>query len=271
MDTSGIRCTQGWMDVLHRMGETMFRSKRCRQCHQTACNPTQCLWSCNLSSDQGCLDTTSTQWRHFRYPSRENDQAFSADSFRDRSTLLLQQSDLSSTQISVNLRRVEHCNYGEMLNQMLRDCLVCGITNEKWQQCLLSEDRLTYIEGGAQHSQTPHTRQDHQPHPEGMHAQHATVAVVPTPFLKAGGVPLLPQARAHCLNVSTESQATAQGTEVWYYIKWHTRWQGLRRLISQNTPFTISVFQIVVRCSWSCKYIIYWYKTAHLHRREGLC
>lgn len=38
----------------------------------------------------------------------------------------------------------EHCNFGATINVMLRDCLVCGIANAKWQQQLLSEDKLTY-------------------------------------------------------------------------------------------------------------------------------
>ena len=41
---------------------------------------------------------------------------------------------------------VEHCNFGNeaRLNKMIRDRLVCGIANEKWQQCLLAEDDLSY-------------------------------------------------------------------------------------------------------------------------------
>ena len=41
----------------------------------------------------------------------------------------------------------EHCNFGDAarLKEMLRDRLVCGIENQKWQQRLLSEDGdLTY-------------------------------------------------------------------------------------------------------------------------------
>ena len=35
----------------------------------------------------------------------------------------------------------EHCNFGDgdRLNEMLRDRLICGIANEKWQQRLLSD------------------------------------------------------------------------------------------------------------------------------------
>ena len=40
----------------------------------------------------------------------------------------------------------EHCNYGDAarINEMVRDRLVCGIENEKWQQRLLAEDPMTY-------------------------------------------------------------------------------------------------------------------------------
>ena len=40
----------------------------------------------------------------------------------------------------------EHCNFGDndCLNEMIWDRLVCGIVNEKWQQRLLAEDKLTY-------------------------------------------------------------------------------------------------------------------------------
>ena len=36
----------------------------------------------------------------------------------------------------------EHCNFGDAarLKEMLHDCLVCGIENEKWQQRLLVEE-----------------------------------------------------------------------------------------------------------------------------------
>ena len=39
-----------------------------------------------------------------------------------------------------------NCNFGETVrvNEMLRDRLVCGIANEKWQQRLLAEEGLTY-------------------------------------------------------------------------------------------------------------------------------
>ena len=43
------------------------------------------------------------------------------------------------------LRRLsEHCGYGERLDEMLRDRLVCGITNSRCQQRLLAEADLTF-------------------------------------------------------------------------------------------------------------------------------
>ena len=38
----------------------------------------------------------------------------------------------------------EHCHYGEGLNDMLRDRIVCGINHDKSQQRLLAEKNLTY-------------------------------------------------------------------------------------------------------------------------------
>ena len=40
----------------------------------------------------------------------------------------------------------EHCNFGSeaRLNEMIRDRLVCGIANIKWQQRLFAEDDLSY-------------------------------------------------------------------------------------------------------------------------------
>ena len=36
----------------------------------------------------------------------------------------------------------EHCNFGESLDNMLRDCLVCGINEEQTQRRLLAESKL---------------------------------------------------------------------------------------------------------------------------------
>ena len=37
----------------------------------------------------------------------------------------------------------EFCNYGETLNDMLRDCIVCGVRDERIQRCLFAEGNLT--------------------------------------------------------------------------------------------------------------------------------
>ena len=51
-----------------------------------------------------------------------------------------------ATYITQLKQLAEHCNFGngDRLNKMLRDRLVCGIANEKWQQRLLSEEKLPY-------------------------------------------------------------------------------------------------------------------------------
>ena len=38
----------------------------------------------------------------------------------------------------------EHCKFGDNLNEMLRDRLVCGINNEQLQRWLLAEPNLTF-------------------------------------------------------------------------------------------------------------------------------
>ena len=38
----------------------------------------------------------------------------------------------------------QHCNYGSSLDDMLRDCLVCGIADTRIQQQLLAKKNLTY-------------------------------------------------------------------------------------------------------------------------------
>ena len=39
---------------------------------------------------------------------------------------------------------LEHCNFGTKLDEMICDCLVCGIGDERWQKRLLLESILTY-------------------------------------------------------------------------------------------------------------------------------
>ena len=38
----------------------------------------------------------------------------------------------------------EHCGYDQWLDEMLRDHLVCGLTEVRCQQCLLAEVDLTF-------------------------------------------------------------------------------------------------------------------------------
>ena len=51
-----------------------------------------------------------------------------------------------ATYVTKLKRLAETCNFGDTarLNEMMRDRLVCGVANEKWQQRLLAEDNLTY-------------------------------------------------------------------------------------------------------------------------------
>ncbi len=57
-----------------------------------------------------------------------------------------QQHETVATYVTQLKRIAETCNFGDAakLNEMIRDRLVCGIANEKWQQRLLAEDKLTY-------------------------------------------------------------------------------------------------------------------------------
>ena len=51
-----------------------------------------------------------------------------------------------ATYITQLKRLAETCKFGDTtrLHEMMRDRLVCGIANEKWQQKLLAEEYLTY-------------------------------------------------------------------------------------------------------------------------------
>ena len=40
-----------------------------------------------------------------------------------------------------------HCDFGAHLGKVLRDCFVCGLTDEITQKCLLSEMELTFSGG----------------------------------------------------------------------------------------------------------------------------
>ena len=51
-----------------------------------------------------------------------------------------------ATYVTQLKRIAETCNFGNAtrLNEMICDRLVCGISNEKWQQRLLAEENLSY-------------------------------------------------------------------------------------------------------------------------------
>ena len=41
-------------------------------------------------------------------------------------------------------KQAEHCNFGDTLNEMLHERLVCGIANTTVQEWLLTEPKLTF-------------------------------------------------------------------------------------------------------------------------------
>ena len=53
------------------------------------------------------------------------------------------QNETISSYVAELRRLAEHCNYGNILDDMLRDRLVCGVNDEKTQRLLLMEDQLT--------------------------------------------------------------------------------------------------------------------------------
>lgn len=56
-----------------------------------------------------------------------------------------QKVDESVQEYNVALRKLsEHCNFGDNLNDSLRDMFVCGLRNENFQKKLLAERDLTY-------------------------------------------------------------------------------------------------------------------------------
>jgi hypothetical protein len=61
-------------------------------------------------------------------------------------TRIRQSHESVATYIAQLKQVAENCNFGDAarVNEMLRDRLVCRIANEKWQQCLLAEDDLSY-------------------------------------------------------------------------------------------------------------------------------
>ena len=62
-------------------------------------------------------------------------------------TKVCQPHETVATYVTQLKRLAQHCNFGggtDRLNEMIRDRLVCGVANEKWQQRLLVEESLTY-------------------------------------------------------------------------------------------------------------------------------
>ena len=51
----------------------------------------------------------------------------------------------SVSEFVTTLRKItEHCEFRDVLDDMLRDCIVCGISSKRTQQRLLQEADLTY-------------------------------------------------------------------------------------------------------------------------------
>ncbi len=76
--------------------------------------------------------------KHFNPKPSEIVQRFKFDSRSRRP-------DETVTDFVAELRKlVQDCNYGETLQQMLRDRLVCGVNDERIQRRLLSEQNLTF-------------------------------------------------------------------------------------------------------------------------------
>ncbi|XP_037567588.1 uncharacterized protein LOC119448247 [Dermacentor silvarum] len=68
-----------------------------------------------------------------------------AESFRFFTRV--QKEDESVQQFIINLRRLaDKCNFGDMLDRMLRDKIVCGIRSTELQKALLSRSSLTLKE-----------------------------------------------------------------------------------------------------------------------------
>ena len=85
-----------------------------------------------------------------------------------------QQGESVATYISELRRLSEHCKYGDKLEEMLRDRIVCGIVNNQLQQRLLAEPDLTFKkvlelaqaqESADQGSQQLQQQQKHSPTP----------------------------------------------------------------------------------------------------------
>ena len=54
-------------------------------------------------------------------------------------------SETMAEYVAALCKLTEHCDYGDTLNKMLRDRLVCGIANATVQKRLLTEPELTFV------------------------------------------------------------------------------------------------------------------------------
>lgn len=94
-----------------------------------------------------------------------------------------------ATYVTQLKRMAEPCNFGDerRLNEMIRDRLVCGIANAKWQQRLLAEEGLTYetayklllsLEAAEKHVKDLHAPSVEQLEKvQKVHSSHATESI----------------------------------------------------------------------------------------------
>ena len=103
----------------------------------------QRLWPCHILSHQGCVDTRCPQYRGIRQ--KHFQPVPNAIVQRCKFFSRARRPHESIAEYVAQIKQlVEHCKFGEQLNEMLRDRLVCGVAHMKWQQRLLSEEGLTY-------------------------------------------------------------------------------------------------------------------------------
>ena len=88
--------------------------------------------------DKTYQELVTTLTKHFNPTPSETVQRFKFN------TRTRKPGESVSTYLAELRSLAEYCNYGASLEAMLRDRLVCGINNEKIQQRLLAEAKLTY-------------------------------------------------------------------------------------------------------------------------------
>ena len=92
----------------------------------------------NKPTDVSFKNLVKTMTTHFCPPPSEIAQRF-------RFNTRVRESDETVAAYVAELRSLsEHCNFGETLDLMLRDRLVCGINEPQVQKRLLAEDKLTF-------------------------------------------------------------------------------------------------------------------------------